>query len=388
MGEVYGPFATRRDIPGNRLYKEMWKSFPKGYKPLPYIFQQFLGSSTINGQTLVYDLPDNAVAHNSTGGNLPDSLFESMYAVAYGKLVSRAHGKTRASLGTALAEIQKSSVMISKRLTQLHDFGEALQKRDFGGVVRALGFAQNSRMRVGRRTHRMLREEQTIRLKTVWDRQALRPRSFANNYLELVFGWAPIVSDIGNALVVLSRPFPSYPVKGYEERVDNWVTNSFMIWNVRPESTTVYTSKAKLLLQTTVRVDSPNVTLANELGLVNLAQVAWQVTPYSFLIDSMIPVAKYLGAYTDWAGLRLEDPFQTRVFESESKRVDNYWGMAGRGIETYNAWGVHARRELRSQSFQVPTLRSLIQLPGGDLIGRAASTAALLVQQLSNKQGR
>jgi hypothetical protein len=303
---------------------------------------------------------------------------------AYDKFVSQAHGKVKASLAVSLVEIRESFTMIHKRAQQLINFGTALAKRDFGGVVRALGLAKDSTMRLSRRMYRQARKEQTRRLRTVWDRQAVKPRSFANNYLEFIFGWKPFVDDIASCIEVLQRSFESQTVRSRASSDSRAVTTKPLIWNVQPYTVDDLKQEFKLLLQAKIGIDNPNLLLANELGFINPVQVAWQVIPFSFLVDWFIPVGKFLGSYTDFVGLRVIDPFVSRLYRAEHVYRTDYGGMAGRGNEVRYGKGHRFYRDL--WSLNVPTLKSRIGLPTNGLAGKAASSVALLIQQLSNRK--
>jgi len=273
--------------------------------------------------------------------------------------------------------------MIIRRSQQLTQFAGSLRKRDFGGAARALGIAKNETQRLGKKSYELARKEKTRRFKTVWDKQAVKPATFANNFLEYSFGWVPLVTDILDAAQVLGREFPSGPVKGVAKDTVATVDGIPNLYGIPGVSALyVYEQLCVTRLQALVRVSNPNVLLASELGLINPAQVAWNVIPYSFLIDSMLPVGRFLGSFSDFAGVELVDAFQSRLTVSYSSRTVDWIGLSGRGKETSVARGVQHKRELL-QTFEVPSLKSRIGLPVGNLLGRAATSVALLVQQLT-----
>jgi len=344
-----------------------------------------MSTISIDGALRFADYMGRADVFNQSiqGGSTPDD--DWLYTQAYDKFTALAHSKVSAAMAVNLAEISATFKMVQKRLTQLHDFTVALEKRDFGGVVRALGFGKDETFRLGKRSARLARDERTRRLRTVWDRQAVKPATFANNYLEYVFGWQPVVQDIGKALLVLSRPFKVDPIKGYAEKESRSGSVIPLIWNVQPSQVETYKRVSKMLLCATVRVTNPNLLLANELGVANLAQIAWNITPYSFLIDAFTGVSRYLGSYSDFWGLELVNGYRSFTTDSVFERKVDYQGMVGRGREEYWEHGYRAQREVPFV-FSVPSLKSRIALPTGNLGGRLASTAALLVQRLANRK--
>lgn len=72
-----------------------------------------------------------------------------------------------------------------------------------------------------------------------------------------------------------------------------------------------------MIVKFTCNVDVKNADLfkANQLGLINPATVAWEVVPFSFLVDWFLPVSRFLESQTDTLGLSI-----TRIVKSELVR--------------------------------------------------------------------
>jgi len=351
----------------------------------------YFSSSTINGTTAAgHVIPDIRVwrySYTAESGWI-SGAYERLYRQAYDKLVSFTHDKASASAGVSLVEMRESLTMIHKRATQLLQFTVALAKRDFGGVVRALGLSKDEAIRLRGKAGVQARKERTRRLKSVWDAQAVKPASFANNFLEYVFGWAPMVKDIQDAITVLNRSHPAEPVsaKAEETLKEESTVDPYMSWDgYVPYSHNTYTHFYRVRLQVSIRVTNPNLLLAHDLGLINPVAVAWQVVPFSFLVDWFIPIGKYLSSYTDWVGLELENTFQSRLYDGFATNEVRYEGYAGRGTEVRRAQGYAFERDV-PYVLTVPSLHTRIGLPTGDLLGKAVSSMALLIQQLSNRK--
>lgn len=82
-----------------------------------------------------------------------------------------------------------------------------------------------------------------------------------------------------------------------------------------------WTGKFIVRLQARVRISNPNLYEANRLGLTNPAAVAWEVVPFSFLIDWFVNVGEVIGGYTSELGLEITDRQVLRFFKGDSSSV-------------------------------------------------------------------
>ena len=68
------------------------------------------------------------------------------------------------------------------------------------------------------------------------------------------------------------------------------------------------------------RVTNQNAYLANRVGMINPATVAWELVPFSFAIDWFLPVTSFLDSYTDQVGWSVD-----RLHISMKDECDNSW---------------------------------------------------------------
>lgn len=234
---------------------------------------------------------------------------ERTYARAYDGFIREIGAK--ADLAVTLAEASEAWELIASRATQLTKLIRAWRGRQWDDFFAAAGgfevvsrwakpkrytrgwFSSRDRNRLIARRRKVV----TATLEKRWRTDA------ANGWLEFNLGWLPMVQDIGNAVEVLQGPQPElwarYTAKGFldvQDRVsigeDDWA-NYWGTINL------VYRIGGEL------RVISPNLLLANQLGFVNPASVAWSLVPGSFLFDWFIPVGSFLSSWTDLYGFQL-----------------------------------------------------------------------------------
>jgi len=274
--------------------------------------------------------------------------------MAYERL--KAELGSQANLAVFLAEFSQSVGMVANRLKQLWDFGRALKR---GNIVKAANI-----------------------LSTPVPSKASRKKKFADNYLEFHFGWSPLLSDIYSAIEVLQGPFPIIPLRG---RASTPITRKLSSGSV---SSGIYAEQfwdgvIRCIQGVTVRIDNPALYLANSLGLANPAVVAFELVPFSFVLDWFVNVESFISSMTDFLGLEVSDAFHSVSikpggFYNEYKL--NYFVVGPFGTRYGVAFGSFGYQK-RVLGLSTPTLYVRPwKVPG---YRRCLAAASLVVQQLS-----
>lgn len=306
----------------------------------------------------------------------------SDYEQAFNKAYARFKDKvgTSASVGTTLAEYKQSVSMIAQRALQLYEFQRRLRQHDFDGAARALGQAAAPKSLRRYKYGKIPRFDRGKRLKPRGLRKKpldLRPggKDLGNTWLEYYFGWAPLIGDIYNAVDVLQREIPPDKIKVSASVKQK---SSTIIEEGYSSSSTVsnYTVSAKIGAYITVT--NPNLLVANQLGLVNPAVIAWELVPFSFLVDWFVNVKDVLSSCTDLFGLTLSSAYHTKFSRSDWKRIDTY---------TYPGYEYNNSRQAACVRFQRvlgigqgPTLKLLP--PKHLSVTRGATAISLLLQSI------
>jgi len=338
-------------LPGNvfhygRNYQRVWYNQPKPYRePLDYIHNywepKFPGYET--------SWPGNAYAIGSIYAQRQDiGSFPALYARAFDRF--RAKCGDQAGLAINLLELPKSIEMITTRGRQLRQAFQSLRKGDIMGLSRNLAVHPSD-----------VRSRGITRNKMV--------NNVSGSWLELQFGWLPMIGDIHTACKILQRDFPLNPV-----RASAFDIGAFPVYGG------TITLKESIVLKGSLRVKNPGLFLANQLGLINPAVVAWDAVPFSFVVDWFLPVNKFLNSLTNDFGIEIMWPQKTtkRTFFANSK--DGYY-QNGEYVGQFpsSVTGGCFVREVGA--FPIPGFLDRLHVPQIQP-WLAATSISLLVQQL------
>lgn len=180
-------------------------------------------------------------------------------------------------LGVSILEARKTINHLADTSIRLLKVYQAFRKRDFGGVARELGLKLNSRSK----------------------------RDLGRNWLEYQYAWRPLIMDVSAAYDIVqnglsnrltfrseraARSTKSVNVTMYMDQIVD--ANYFRSVSyakpieVQLESRTIlYTEMSRAYLDK-----------LGTLGLLNPLEVAWELVPWSFVIDWFVPVGTFLSA--------------------------------------------------------------------------------------------
>lgn len=287
-----------------------------------------------------------------------DNGFGLLQARCYDSIYREASGGKRAAAGITLLEWRSSLGMIGAGAGSLFRSANAVRKGNFAQALRELN----------------VRDPHLQRRLT---RQYGDGRRLDRLWLELNFGWAPLIDDIRQMAAVMGQHVPIERISSSASGPIDWVQNASFPGGYDNQS--AYGVK-KLRYVSSVVAVNPNINLAKQLGLTNPVQVAWDAVPMSFVVDWFLPVNKFLSSLDLSLGITLGP-----LVISKQVRVV--------GMQRLSAPDGATRREHSSQSEfyefrrsigsmpSLPSFKSRLSTPTGSL-WQAATTAALATTQL------
>lgn len=273
----------------------------------------------------------------------------------------RAEVSDSAQLGLMLAERRQSMSMLENRLVQLARFSRALSRFRFGDAADALGVSR--------------KDLQTMNLRR-------SSKAFANNFLEFRFGWSASVNDVYSACSVLSKDVDTVRVRargrGARQITSTWSVSLY--GGAYKDYNQVVLLKTLYLLGADVRIENPNLALAENLGLVNPALFVYERVPFSFVLNWFVTVEEFLSNFTAFWGYRIDNPFTTLVRVAETKLTQTHRGPttfydSGGTFVTERCW-----MDRRPGAISGPPLR--LREPWVLSPVRGLTAASLLLQRL------
>lgn len=343
VAPVTGPISSSVSTPTKYKYQQKWRQVKPIDRPLAYYVE---GSD----QTAVLVGIQPETAGQAFGGT-PNgwASYTNLQNVSYDRLKSMISDS--ASWAVNLAEYRQSVAMMTQRLGSLIQFSRLIRKRDFSGALVALGFYGDSPKK-------------------------FKPfRKAADNWLEFSFGWKPLIQDIYSSVDFLQDPIKAINLKGSARGLfflDSNPSAGGLIWSRR-----VHQGTMKVKQGCTVSISNPNLYLANRLGLANPAVVAWELIPFSFVVDWFVNVEAFLSQGTDFLGLTVTNPWCTCSYKANVRSSwYNAYSYPAYRVATYGTYYTERRLALSGVTLKAHPPR----IWGWQ---RAANAAAVLTQTLS-----
>lgn len=173
----------------------------------------------------------------------------------------------KVNLAQTFAEFGQAQKMFANNATIIAKSLSSLRRGDYKNVFRLLGIP----------------------------RKQLRG-TISNRWLELQYGWMPLLSDLHGLVEEVQAGFERPRTRKINVRVkeeDSGSSESGLIspFNVRPVMDWNSSTVVKVVVY--LRQDSST---ASRLGVTNPINLAWELLPYSFVIDWFIPIGNWLNS--------------------------------------------------------------------------------------------
>lgn len=154
----------------------------------------------------------------------------------------------------------------------------------------------------------------------------LNGKSLARNpsswWLEIQYGWLPLVGDVYDGVTnFYKRVEEGYPIKDTATATRKWdvvTSNVNGVGFVRYDRIT--RRRASCKTSVTYWVDNSRLANAQDWGIINPLLLAWELMPYSFVVDWFLPVGDWLSKIDYALGLTFKEGFQSYIVDAESWR--------------------------------------------------------------------
>lgn len=202
------------------------------------------------------------------------------YSIALSKIQSKI-ARASVDLATAYAERKQSVDMIYNRVKQLIELARAIRKGDLiqaGKVVSRYGVNPRSK---GSRSR---------------GSQAL-----SNHWLEYQYGWKPLMGDIWGAMEAIANShYAPQPLRFSSQHRTEKTQEGFRLRAGTPGTNVYwaldldYVCEDRVAFLINVSEETSVLQALASTGVTNPLNVAWEIIPYSFVVDWFVPVGAYL----------------------------------------------------------------------------------------------
>jgi hypothetical protein len=338
--------------------RRLYEYNPGGGNPHQFgAITRTLGYGYTGGSGTGMGSPDLLVRWNSNSGDLRAvgnrTIISNLINRANAEIMVKAR-RQKISLGESLVDIDKTIMMVANTSIRLYYASHHLERGDFKKAFQALGI-----------TH--LRDRR--------GRVFERATTLESKWLALRYGWLPLVYDIHDGVQFVNQKLSdNKPQFVVSRQVKEWLPFFGHLWNLNNDPwvgiNIGYTSQVSINLKYRLQVKDAVLTFLTSVGLENPLYVAWQVLPYSFVLDWLLPVSDWLSAMTAPLGLDFQDGYRSiHVAHRSDWTIKGYSNTGGAGVTEHGRLGtiestlkfVELTRE-KITSF--PTVQLYTRIPG------------------------
>jgi hypothetical protein len=286
------------------------------------------------------------------GGDTEPSFTSALLDKAVKRLSAAAQSNSTSNVALNIAQIQLTVDMIARSAQRISGSLSALRRGNFVGAAKILWRNRVARYgpRGGPRTG----------------------SSLAANWLELQYGWKPLLSDIRGAMEALARyNYANAVVRSVTASASRNTRDKDALRTNDAIPTTIgyldRDTREVVRYGARFRLASPLTAFLAQTGFTNPVNLAWELLPFSFVVDWFLPIGPYLETLSQWDGLEFIDGFQVQFlrkrllgrtyFSGTYLALDPSWHTDRFG-SYYSLWVKHTRLRLISPpSVNLPKLR-------------------------------
>ncbi len=236
----------------------------------------------------------------------------------------------KSEVGVTIAEAPKTFALIATTAIRIAKCYKYLKKLQVTKAMRELGYDSVN-------VRRSLNAKARLR------KSKRNPSKFAaQSFLELQYGWKPLLAEVHNAAADLGARYQSTDkdvrVRGRANKKNHWdyrLVNPFPgtvgfphglhVWSIGSCFDTIQIEYGAYF-----QVVNPALRAKAAMGLTNPYSVIWELLPYSFVVDWFVPVGDYLASHNVTQGMTFKTGYK-------SVTRHNHYGIGMSGGADYNS---------------------------------------------------
>jgi len=164
-------------------------------------------------------------------------------------------------------------------------------------------------------------------------------KEVANDYLAWKYGIKPLVSDLKGAAEHLAEYISRMaPVKSNGHATGMWRKVETLPYSGNSHATVLRRVKIRVKYGSTFTVPFELSRQAAQLGFTNPTNVAWELVPFSFVVDWFLPIGDWLSSLSSLDGLVIKESYRTVYIHEWYERLDQLWQTDGATPSEYPSW--------------------------------------------------
>lgn len=231
------------------------------------------------------------------------------YNKALQKLIESSGLNIEANLAQDLAQFGQTTRLIANTAVRIGGSVRALKHGKFDAAIGYLWHGQNFRSRQARKHLSIY-------------------KSTAQNWLELQYGWKPLLNDIAGSIRSL-KAFVANDrtvklVRGSNRNRSKSTFNITKSGAIVGRGEVSTTSVTRFVLR--YKVDSRLKSFAAQTGFTNSLNLGWEIIPFSFVVDWFYPIGPFLEMLSSFDGLAFQDGAKTQWTKQRTSAEVNFKG--------------------------------------------------------------
>lgn len=217
-------------------------------------------------------------------------------------------------------------------------------------------------------------------------------RNAGSWWLEYSYGWKPLVQDIFEAASVLSSPIDDLWIHASSKRPFSEVVaaNNRSAFDDWTDERNVWELELFARVGGVVSCDNPNLQSLKNAGLTNPLAWAWELIPYSFVVDWLWNVGDFIESLDDTVGLTIKDGYYSYGWRGTSlisRTLVKAFSATWRKYEGQTASKLRAVAGF-DRSRGIPTVKLAKRRKILTSVDRGLNAASLLAQALPKRSAK
>lgn len=267
----------------------------------------------------------------------------------------------KASSAVAAAEFSKTAAMVAQNATKIYRALKALKSGNILECSNVLGITSTSQEM--RRRYTGMRKatykdwklsqdasgalvatpgksQETFKYKRSFDTFSRRPDShvsdfIADTWLEFSYGWKPLLQDV-HAHAAAAAEIMVGTNQGWQKYVGRSSSDKASLFDFVPDGNQVrhtFKGRSQIWVEISViyRIPPGALDIQTAFGLQNPLEVAWELVPFSFVVDWFYPIGEAIRALSAFNGLVFGSGYKSHKHVRELTSTTNWKHPANLG---------------------------------------------------------